>query len=397
MVCLLVYLHTVIRFCKIKSFFLKLFICFLCTFVYLMFFVFVINLQEMNDHHKNQHYALDEVGNWVHVYDIKTKTSMKYYCPYCHQEMISKRGEYRDWHFAHKVDAQNCSYNNYLHTLAKHKIQEWYNSLDSIFLRLTAKRCCWNFEKCKCKSEKYCCKESSYVKDFDLKSRFPVGKLEMAYECNGDKFIPDILCEDVKGKSKPLFIEIYVTHRCDERKISSGIKIIEFNVMSEEDIEKITSSNVIKECELVELYNFHPKNILDDDFSAPVTKFILYHSKKYDIENNDAFTCKNYDKKRRGIYEITIPYDEYFSSFCVVGGFRVVAIAKAMHDKYIEKDCNLCEYYFYNEYSRLYECIMHENTEICRMFRLNVGLYEFLVGYLNKLCEKIFIDVWRKE
>ena len=53
-----------------------------------------------------QHLALDQDNNIV---DIKnTEDNKKYYCPYCHKEMITKRGAIREWHFAHKTPSDKC-------------------------------------------------------------------------------------------------------------------------------------------------------------------------------------------------------------------------------------------------------------------------------------------------
>lgn len=361
----------------------------------------------MKDTHRHQHYALDETGHLINVHDLKSKASVKFYCPYCGQEMISKRGKCREWHFAHKVDVENCSYDKYLHSLAIKKIQEWYNNSENIFLRLVAKCYCRDYNKCKWRNKGLGCINYVDAKDFDLKSRFPLGQAEMEYKCDSGRFIPDILCQDIKGKSEPIFIEVYVTHRCEHKKISSGIRIIEFNIKSEDDIMSIINSQFIAESELVTLYNFHPKDIYSEDFCIPVQKFILFPSKKYYIDKY-SFSCKDFDKKRMGIYEITLPYDDSVPAFLNVGGFYVVALAKALYDKYLNKNCNLCIYHALTVYTGEHICKLYKkcgnprlckdnNAENCNMFRLDMKQYGTLLESFDWCCKEIFVDIWKKE
>ena len=360
----------------------------------------------MKDTHRHQHYALDETGHLIYVHDLKSKASVKFYCPYCGQEMISKCGKLRDWHFAHKTDAQKCSYDKYLHSLAIKKIQEWYNCSKNIFLRLIAKCYCRDYNKCNLRNKVYGCIRHANAKDFDLKSRFPLGQAEMEYKCDSGRFIPDILCQDIKGKSEPIFIEMYVTHKCEYKKIASGIRIIEFNVKSEDDIMSIINSQFIAEGKLVTLYNFHPKNIYNGDFYMPMQKFILFPSKKYYIDNS-SFTCKDFDKKRKGIYEITLPYDDCTPAFICAGGFYVIALAKAMYDKYVCKDCNLCKYHkiiglvgehicvLYKKYGTQRLC-KDNNANECGMFRLDMNLYRIAIEEFDRYCKMNYVDVWKK-
>ena len=43
----------------------------------------------------------------------------EFFCLFCHRQMIAKQGKIRQWHFAHKALSPNCSYESYLHSLAK--------------------------------------------------------------------------------------------------------------------------------------------------------------------------------------------------------------------------------------------------------------------------------------
>ena len=74
----------------------------------------------------------------------------------------------------------------------------------------------------------------------------------------GEKsFVPDLLWHYKKNESEPLFIEIFVTHPCSKEKTDSGVRIIEFRITSEKDINRIIGST-IQESDMVRLYNFKP-------------------------------------------------------------------------------------------------------------------------------------------
>ena len=65
---------------------------------------------------------------------INIKDALKgedFYCPCCGAVMIAKQGKKNRWHFAHKGNLGNCSYETYLHKIAKARIREcFYNSLN---------------------------------------------------------------------------------------------------------------------------------------------------------------------------------------------------------------------------------------------------------------------------
>lgn len=71
-----------------------------------------------NSSNKDQHYALDSSGNIRHIKDANPSND-EFFCLFCHRQMIAKQGKIRQWHFAHKALSPNCSYESYLHSLAK--------------------------------------------------------------------------------------------------------------------------------------------------------------------------------------------------------------------------------------------------------------------------------------
>jgi len=45
-------------------------------------------------------YALDKNGNRIYI--AKAFSEEKYFCPICGKSLIQRKGDLRDWHFAHK-------------------------------------------------------------------------------------------------------------------------------------------------------------------------------------------------------------------------------------------------------------------------------------------------------
>ena len=87
----------------------------------------------MKHSHTYQHFALNTDNCIVDIKDVYYSNE-RYFCPYCHSEMIAKRGNIRQWHFAHKAD--KCSYDKYLHSIAEIMIMNWFNQKEHIILSM---------------------------------------------------------------------------------------------------------------------------------------------------------------------------------------------------------------------------------------------------------------------
>lgn len=240
---------------------------------------------EINHH---QHYALDTKGNLVYIKDAPRGNQYK--CPSCNKPMIARMGEHNEWHFAHS-DNSACNYDKYLHTLAEIKICKWFNEEKSVWVTIDepiTKKKCKDFETCNSSCKGQGCIVNDYgrsiQKSFDLKKHFIEAKREQSPK--GIPFVADILCNrETEGKS-PLFIEICVTHPCIEEKKNSGIRIIEFVIKSEKDIENIISGNSIQvEGVTVNLFGFKRKEQTDDTqpLAINLKNFILFKDDEWKI------------------------------------------------------------------------------------------------------------------
>ena len=71
--------------------------------------------------------------------------SEKYFCPICGELMTPHMGKIRRWHFVHR-NIENCSYESYLHKLAKIKIRQAFLSSEYFMLSYRALAIC----SCEC-------------------------------------------------------------------------------------------------------------------------------------------------------------------------------------------------------------------------------------------------------
>ena len=366
----------------------------------------------MDHSHRLQHLALDQDSNIV---DIKnTEDNKTYYCPYCKKDMITKKGDIREWHFAHKPEKEEkeekekkekkeekekCSYNNYLHSIAEIKIKDWFNSNDQIKLYMSTEEKCYKFKECAFYDGKNCSETKEVT--YNLKDYYTKCTLEHKYK----GFIADLFCEHKNYPNEPIFIEIYVTSECSQDKINSGIRIIEIPIQSEEDILNITRSDCLIENKTVRLYNFKRKESLSKNYKLPFQKFILYPSTKSYVDR-ESYSCKNYNN-RKGIYEISMPYDECIPYFPFNGGLYMVGKAMAYNEKLLEKDCLICRWKaqdgngdylcrLYKKYENPKYCKDNDSSK-CEMFKVDLDEIKKAIDAFNEHKKQNNIDIWKKQ
>lgn len=342
-----------------------------------------------------QHFALDENNNIIDIKNINDVYDHQYFCPYCHNEMITKRGNIRQWHFAHKTD--KCSYDKYLHSIAERMIMDWFNREENVMLSMNNYEKCDKYDNCDFYNDESCRRDSTI--QFDLKRYY--SKCTQEYGYGG--FIADLFCESHTNPNSPIFIEIFVTHECSQEKKNLGVRIIELIIKSEEDILNIITSNKLVEGEMVRLYNFKRKEIFVDRFMQPFQKYILHPTLKSYVERN-ALTCRSYSQHRKGIYEISMPYDDCLPYFINSGGLYVVGKVKAYLDGYLKKDCQLCKWQSANmngdRFCKLYKKCGNprscddNNAAICSMFSEHKDLINTAISEFNNYLKDNYTDIW---
>lgn len=254
----------------------------------------------------NTEYAM-KAGHLTHVSEVESGLKCDCICPCCSKKMIARKGKKMAHHFAHQN--AECSYGleTTLHLMAKDILeQEKRLLLPKVIVSLPYRV-----------SETISMPKMIEADEVSLEKRF-------------DEFVPDIL---VKVGEKLLAIEIWVTHKIDERKLEkikkSNISVLEINLsktdkmINVDDLRKILTEetecknwayNCLSEyykqkwlsvCEVKEIISrglalhidycpiaarvWHGKpyaNMMDDCASC---QFFVHTTPHYDPTKNDEF------------------------------------------------------------------------------------------------------------
>ena len=340
-------------------------------------------------------YALDKNGRLISIRDSKEMSDI-FICPHCKSEMIGKYGQHNQWHFAHKK--KQCEYDKYLHTVAEQRIMDWFNISKNVNIRIPIIIKCSKYNQCKLRD--YNCKKSD-MRIFDIKKWFASAEQEKSFFKDGDKFIADIFLNNKTNSEIPLFLEICVTHRCEQKKIDSGIKIIEFDIESESDIESIVNAPYIEENEHIRFYNFKTKEMYGQISEFPeksIYKFVL-------LKPNEEYSYKSScHEERKGIFEATINWDieagSYWHSLAEFKDAFLVAASQyypfkscvfCMHQ--IERDC-YHECSLYNKIEGIHKKCRMNNPTVCQHYQEDKEKTSFLLNKFDSYKNK---EVWIKD
>lgn len=197
-------------------------------------------------------FALDEQDNLVDVSElsrVEISKKNKFFSIDTHNELIPKLGSVVTKHFAHKGDSEG-NFESYLHALSKKVFADEYQKcLDTkrpFYFKYKVENKCN-----KLKELGVPCMNTEY-KLFDLTTRFD----QLFIEKRDGIFIPDVMLYDSERGEK-IYIEIAVTHFCEDEKINSGNRIIEFSIQQEDDISYIIDFKDGKlNSNKINLYNF---------------------------------------------------------------------------------------------------------------------------------------------
>lgn len=323
---------------------------------------------------QEHHYALSKAGVLTHIKDAKA-IGGDYFCPHCKCRMIKKCGQIRQWHFAHDKNAANeiqrqCTYETYLHSYAKMRLEQWFNNSVSIIIRYNTRYLCNKFNACKLKIKNT--NDCSIIKDDTINIKKHLNKcvLEKDITIGNKSFRPDLIWyNDKKNIADGIFIEVKVTHGCKEAKMNSSARIIEFEIESEDDVDKIIS-NEIAENEYTHFYGFKiktSKKILDIPINQALYKFILLKDGKGLIRK---FSCRNYlTREKESCIEFTVTSDITNSDLYKCGYY----LAQTNNIQY--KNCKFCRHSFthYINYRKIHMCKIHYITPQSLLYKYNFG------------------------
>ena len=338
------------------------------------------------------HYAFDEIGNLVNITYISReyRKHHKFFCVSCEKEMTARLGNKRTHHFAHKCDNAACSLETYLHKLSKYAIKWKFDNSQTFGITYNRPILCQNRKSCLF-YEKYECYDNEY-KTIDLKKYFDTCNEEQSIK----GFKADLLLSDSTLKYKGyILLEIYVTHKCSERKINSGQKIIEIRISSEEDIENIIKGN-ISENDNIRFYGF--ANDEKPLHVSNVPRFVLYKSDAAYIDYN-ALCNNNTRLSDKSVLELNI---SRHYSYTEKETIRAYGLAKAITMGYEIKNCAICKYICYDGDTGKYRCNLYkrfstphfpkqDHAQNCEYYNIDKRLINTLASNIRN--NKIVISV----
>ena len=207
-----------------------------------------------------------------------------YTCVSCGRAMIARvNGGLQTPHFGHKAKLE-CNGETYLHNTAKKVFASTYLdclSKDKPFMiSFSAPRVCNRYKPLTGKT----CDVSIDRHKYDLTDYYTELKVEKKHE----EFVPDVSLHSSLKPENVVYIEIAVSHFLSEKKKTSGKRIIEITIESEDDIEQIRTANISDEH--ASFQGFTPKIRLATDSQCECVKdnyfaFYLFHSGKCFLDN----------------------------------------------------------------------------------------------------------------
>ena len=310
-------------------------------------------------------YSLDKNGMLVHVHNAQKGN--EYFCPCCGAIMIPKQGVKKRWHFAHKGNLGHCSYETYLHKLAKLRIRECFNTSPKFTISFHSTSTC-NVSNCPLGTTVPC--TWNPLKSFDLKEYYDKCEEEVSI----DNFRADLIITNTKRNREPILIEIYVSHKSTEEKLRSGYRIIEVHIESEEDINQIISSSQIKESEgcldrleqksndKIIFYNFKADKAEMPANQYQAEKFLFWIDPRNNYFNFDRIKCLNPNST-----EVENATFRIESSEQIGWDFAFQKLSQAgLGIKY----CTMCRFYRMNDFYLRSICILYKSKKTPKIPRL---------------------------
>lgn len=330
-------------------------------------------------------YAYTEENVLICIDDIlpEERKSHKYYCIYCGHELLPRAlpKKERTPHFYHKEEVE-CSGETYLHKLAKKLIKAKFDSRHPFSIKYPVTIECEQ-DSCNLVDEK-CTQYEDYV--LNLYDYYDT----CTEEASHGGFVADLLLTNSKNNDvPPLFVEICVTHQCEQKKIESGIKIIEVYVRNEDSILKFIEKELIdiNEPQMdyrfpydIKLYSF--KRTIKRVLSKSISRFVF--NPPYTIDGYiTQVDCRqaSHRIRKNSIVELNILED---------GDCNRYHCLKWLYNNKNIRRCDICKYYYETQFESKAICRLSntnkdfkpnprmDDAERCRAFRLKEN--DFLLG-----------------
>ena len=233
--------------------------------------------------------AVDENGE-VHSIESITNDNRydhKYYCLGCGKEMVPVLcNENKTSHFRHKVNDEGCNKETYLHNYCKKYLAKQFETQPHFYVSYYAINDCPHKDSCQLfKRHQWDKCSGTALHQFDLKEQYDTCQIEGSYA----GFRADVLLTSSKNPdTRPIFLEVSVSHDCTPEKIDSLNKIIEIKVECEDDIKRPIVENLgylVPAPDPRLSYQYGNCKIY-----KPIKKFIIFHNFSHLISRDDL--CK---------------------------------------------------------------------------------------------------------
>ncbi len=336
-------------------------------------------------------YALDRQNNIVYIDDVAKGLACDCHCPSCNERLVAKNGgSKRVHHFAHAsgIECENA-YESILHKLAKVEVRDAFLNNDVFNIQFEYRSYCPMFKSCGFVRYGDCCTTS--IKKFNLKDYYDSCEQEVQYDSiNRRSDLKFFSSKDLR--LPPIYIEFFVTHASDDYKLHKGGRIIEVQIESEADIERIVKYGLTESFMSRHMnYSVEEKNIRDvvfygfknEDYEALnlnqeilFSRYILYASGKSQCYQ-DASNCKKLSKMHGySLMEICFHTDV---------AFGIYDMAKYLgYKRFGIKNCLYCK-----NYVDSYEGI----GKLCRLYkRLGINKYGNHDTARAKECKYFILD-----
>ena len=313
--------------------------------------------------------AVTADGKLVSAIDIEkgsdTWEGQKFYSPGCEadeeEEMLFIQRKHKNGFtkfFRHKPGyiGDRNEPDRYLHNYAELRVKQRFDdSLSSgeFFVQYYVVEKCSECSFCKLKGDLKCKGDPKPVlKPLNLRKIYDTCNLEKG----ADKYIADLLLTNSQDNSiKPMFLEVFVTHKCTAEKIASGYPIIEIKINQKEDADNTIIENA---GEVVDDYLFmqseNQKTLPPIVFygfkrDVPFTDYKQYFNFVLTKQENGELTadcsvvaCKEVESfahENRAL-SLFVPKDELKDI-----DIYEIGMAKAQDSGLKVRDCSLCRLY----------------------------------------------------
>ncbi|MCI5194487.1 MAG: hypothetical protein D3915_15410 [Candidatus Electrothrix sp. AU1_5] len=279
-------------------------------------------------------YALNEEDHIVNINELSEKDRRDYECLGCGNVLRPVLPKIKQKHFRHKVKC-DCSLETYLHRMGKKLFFEKYNECKKqgipYIIEYEIPVVC-NF----CKHGP--CKKENDRATYDLTKLFTSISEE---ERDDNDLIPDVLLQTETGEK--IYIEIAVTHKSSSKKINSGIRVIEFILTDEEDLNIFKKAKISFIYDSIKTFNFNPdliKKNLKNQCQKEISYFTVTTNGKCKINTVAIYEFDQIQNSSKN-YIVKVPYPSSY--------FFIEEAEKAFLKGVKVKNCFLCRYHAINK------------------------------------------------